>query len=85
MAKPIKSKDERIKKLKEQDRVLARLSTIDKEKKIFSRGESLLKKLSVRKKVKFNPKMLSRPKKEQMKRLRSKVGRKSGLARRKRG
>ncbi|MBW2965118.1 hypothetical protein KY363_06685 [Candidatus Woesearchaeota archaeon] len=81
----VKLDTKKVKLLKQQDKELSRLPTIDKEKRVFSKGESLLKKLSVRKKIRFNPKMLSKPKQQQMKRLKSKVGKKSRTIRRKRG
>lgn len=41
-----------VEKLKKQDKQLAKLPSLDKEKKIFSKGESFLSRLIKRKKVK---------------------------------
>jgi hypothetical protein len=74
MARPEKKQ---LDKLKKQDKELEHLPSMKTEKKVFKKGESLLDKWTKPKKVKFDLKQLSRSKKENIKKIKSKAGKKS--------
>ena len=59
-------KKKAVEKLKNQDRQLAKLPSLDKEKKVFSKGESVLSRLIRRKKVKEPIKKSKQTKKKKL-------------------
>ena len=76
MVRPNKKK---LEKLKQQDKELAKLPSMEEEKKKFKKGESMLERWSRKSKLAISLKKLKREKSSQMKSIKKQVKRKKSL------
>jgi hypothetical protein len=64
----VRPKKEQLEKLKKQDKELAKLPSLEQEKKRFKKGESLLKKMTRTQTVEFDLHQLAHSRKTKLKR-----------------